>query len=70
MPNQTYFVNRRTNQRCRVNGFETSTDLPKSENLRGDFTEHIRYKEDQLPSCVDMREKMSTVEDQSKIASW
>jgi len=70
MPIRTYLFNQLNNTICRLNGVEPSHRLPHKEELRQSFSDHVLYSAEQLPSKVDLRPFMTSVEDQSRIGSW
>lgn len=55
---------------CRLNGIVESHRLPRKEELRQLFSDHIVISPEQLPPKVDLRSFMTPVEDQSKLGSW
>mgnify|MGYP007096995944 FL=1 len=69
-PSRTYLFNQLNNTICRLNGVEPSHRLPHKEELRQSFSDHVLYSAEQLPSKVDLRPFMTSVEDQSRIGSW
>lgn len=44
--------------------------MPEKESLRKDFTQYIKYSPAQLPKGVDLRDWMTSVENQSSVNSW
>ncbi|CAF0768727.1 unnamed protein product [Adineta steineri] len=69
MPRLAYLLNRIESRVCRLNGIQPSRSLPRKPELRQSFADHVMYSSDQLPPKVDLRANMTSVEDQSKIAS-
>lgn len=70
MPSNTYLVNQITNKKYRLNGIIPSNRLPSKDELKQSFGAQAIYGADDLPQKVDLRDDMTTVEDQSTIASW
>jgi hypothetical protein len=70
MPIRTYIINRYYETKCRLNGIKPSTRLPNKDHLCQLFSDITKLSSDQLPPKVDLRPKMSPVEDQSRIGSW
>ena len=72
MPGHTYWIDNDTGKKHRLNGLQPSTRQPIKENLRRDFTDEIKYKnEEDLPKGgVDLRPGMPPVQCQAAIASW
>ncbi len=70
MPVRTYLLNRFLDKKCRLNGIQPSTRMPRKEKLSQSFSNHIVLSSNQLPPKVDLRPWMTSVEDQSKIGSW
>jgi len=70
MPANTYLINQATNKKYRLNGIFPSKRQPENMNLQANFGAHMMYDPSELPPRVDLRADMTTVEDQSTIASW
>ena len=70
MPLKTYLLNKLFNRKCRLNGIWPSDRLPHKHNLRQAFNDRLIYNPEDLPPKVDLRNDMTTVENQSSIGSW
>jgi len=64
-----FFINKKTGKRFYVNDVVASTRVPEDPALAGDFTDHIKYNEKQLPPKVDLRQWMTPIEDQGDMNS-
>ncbi|CAF1651549.1 unnamed protein product [Adineta ricciae] len=69
MPLKTYLLNKLFNRKCRLNGIWPSARLPHKHNLRQAFNDRLIYSPEDLPPKVDLRNDMTTVENQSSIGS-
>ncbi|UJR12703.1 hypothetical protein I4U23_016877 [Adineta vaga] len=69
MPLITFLLNKLLDRKCRLNGIWPSHRLPHKEYLRRLFSNHLIYSPEELPPKVDLRNYMTTVEDQSSIGS-
>jgi hypothetical protein len=70
MPFKTFLTNKANSKKFRLNGLIPSARLPNKRQLCQSFSNHVRYRAEQLPPKVDLRQDMTTVEDQSRIGSW
>jgi hypothetical protein len=70
MPLKTFLINKFKRRRFRLNGLIRSSRLPNKVQLRQRFSNHVRYRPEQLPPKVDLRPDMTPVEDQSRMGSW
>lgn len=72
MPTETYWTDKDTGKKHRLNGYERSTRLPEKEKLRQQFRDTMEFEnEAELPKGgVDLRRSMPPIQDQSTIASW
>jgi len=66
---ETYLVSRRTGEKFRLNGVRRSTRLPSKLNLRQAFRGQRLYSAAKLPSKVDLRKDMTSVENQGQTNS-
>jgi hypothetical protein len=64
-----YFTNKLSIQKSRLSDLLQTTYLPTTKRLSRAFRHHRLYGADQLPSKVDLRPDMTSVEDQSRIGS-
>ena len=70
MPQRTYLFSSNRKEKYLLNGFVQSQSLPRDENLRQAFSNHMIYQPDNLPPGVDMRPGMTRVEHQENTCSW
>jgi len=61
---------KRTGNKYCIDGLANSLEKPESVSIRKDFSDCMTLQEDQLPPKVDLRSKMTPVEDQRQIPSW
>jgi hypothetical protein len=66
----TFLISPDKNRKYLLNGVRPSTRLPTKEALCQVFRDHLKYSADDLPPKTDLREHMTSVEDQSKVGSW
>ncbi|UJR12753.1 hypothetical protein I4U23_016927 [Adineta vaga] len=69
MPLKTFLLNKRFNRKCRLNGIWPSNRLPHKANLRRSFNDRLMFSREELPPKIDLRNEMTTVENQSSIGS-
>ena len=67
---KTFLTNRFQNRKYCLNGIWPSTRLPFKERLCQVFRDHLLYNAEELPPKTDLREQMTSVEDQSQTGSW
>ena len=70
MPLKTFLFNKLFDRKCRLNGVWPSNRLPRKGRLRQSFNDRLIYGPGELPPKVDLRNYMTTVENQSSIGSW
>ena len=70
MFDKTYLLNAIESRLCRLDGIHPSSYLPKIPQLNQLFDHHVIYGKGDLPPKVDLRSFMTSVEDQSKMATW
>ncbi|CAF1448710.1 unnamed protein product [Adineta ricciae] len=62
---KTFLHNRKTDKRYRLNGDKDMSRKPAKACLNRDFSQYVAYTAPQLPSKVDLRPWMTSIEDQS-----
>jgi hypothetical protein len=67
MPIGIFLVDRISNKKYRINGCQESERPPSDPQLRKTLSGH---RESELPPRVDLRDKMTPVEQQLRVASW
>ena len=70
MGSQSFLISPDKNRKYLLNGVRPSPRLPTKEALSQVFRGHLEYSPDDLPPKTDLREHMTSVEDQSKVGSW
>ncbi|CAF0778658.1 unnamed protein product [Adineta ricciae] len=69
MSRKTFLINKLSNRKYRLNGIWPSNRLPNKGNLCQSFNNRVTYTPEELPPKVDLRNDMTTVENQSSIGS-
>jgi hypothetical protein len=70
MPKRTYLIDRHTKAKYRIDGLLPSDSTSEEACCGQNFSDHIVLGSAQLPPKVDLRSKMTPVEDQSGTNSW
>ena len=65
-----FFRDPRTQQRIMINDCPKSNSSPSDPQLNMKFGDRILVSEEDLPIQVDLREKMTPIENQQEIRSW
>ncbi|CAF3721088.1 unnamed protein product [Adineta steineri] len=69
MPLKAFLLNEIFGRKCRLNGVWPSNRLPNKSHLRQSFSDRVVYSPEELPPKTDLRNDMTSVENQSSIGS-